>query len=174
MARTRALLDRALAALKEPRFLVPYRREGEWQGPFLMETTEAPDVELFGPFLALIPVDSEAAAVATVLQSRYPFLVSWFGTPPPDAKEALVKKFGMVYDNPGFPLHPPAPALRRQGRQRLDHRKPGRRDEQARRGVYLRGRVGEGLGISVNYGVAAILKPPHLLLEAGFARRIPV
>ena len=106
VARTRALLDRALAALKEPRFLVPYRREGEWQGPFLMETSEAPDVELFGPFLALIPVDSEAAAVATVLQSRYPFLVSWFGTPPPDAKEALVEKFGMVYDNPDFLFTP--------------------------------------------------------------------
>jgi acyl-CoA reductase-like NAD-dependent aldehyde dehydrogenase len=106
VARTRILLDRALAALKEPRFLEPFQREGEWQGPFLMETAEAPDVELFGPFLALIPVESDAAALATVLQSRYPFLVSWFGTPPPDAKEALVEKFGMVYDNPDFLFTP--------------------------------------------------------------------
>jgi acyl-CoA reductase-like NAD-dependent aldehyde dehydrogenase len=106
VARTRTLLDRALAALKEPHFLAPYHREGEWQGPFLMETNEAPDVELFGPFLALIPVESGAAALATVLKSRYPFLVSWFGTPPPDAKEALVKKFGMVYDNPDFLFTP--------------------------------------------------------------------
>ena len=61
--RTRKLLDRALAALKEPHFLVPPRRDGEWQGPFLLETPEPPDLELFGPFLALTPVDSDAAAV---------------------------------------------------------------------------------------------------------------
>ena len=106
VGRTRALLDRALAALKDPHFLVPYRREGEWQGPFLVETAEPPDVELFGPLLTLIPTGSNRAAVATVLQSRYPFLVSWFGTPPPGAKEALTKTFGMVYDNPDFLFTP--------------------------------------------------------------------
>ena len=57
--RTRKLLDRALAALKEPHFLVPPRRDGEWQGPFLLETTDPPDTEMFGPFLALVPVDSD-------------------------------------------------------------------------------------------------------------------
>jgi acyl-CoA reductase-like NAD-dependent aldehyde dehydrogenase len=67
-----------------------------------METSEAPDVELFGPFLALIPTDSDAAAVATVLKSRYPFLAAWFGAPPPGAKEALAQTFGMVYDNPDY------------------------------------------------------------------------
>ena len=82
VARTRQLIDRALAALKEPHFLVPYQREGEWQGPFLVETTEPPDVELFGPLLTLIKTESAAAAVATVLQSRYPFLVTWFGSAP--------------------------------------------------------------------------------------------
>ncbi len=59
VGRTRALLDRALAALKDPHFLVPYQREGEWQGPFLVETTEPPDVELFGPLLTLIPTESD-------------------------------------------------------------------------------------------------------------------
>ncbi len=87
VARTRALLDRALAALtKKPRFLVPPRREGEWQGPFLVETEEPPDLELFGPFLTLTPVAADADAVARVLAGRYPFLVAWFGTPPPGAK----------------------------------------------------------------------------------------
>jgi acyl-CoA reductase-like NAD-dependent aldehyde dehydrogenase len=92
--------------LKQPRFLVPYRREGGWQGPFLMEAAEAPDVELFGPFLTLVPVASDAAALETVLKSRYPFLVTWFGAPPPGAKEALTGKFGMAYDNPDFLLTP--------------------------------------------------------------------
>jgi len=106
VARTRQLLDRALAALEDPHFLAPFQREGEWQGPFLMETAAAPDLELFGPFLALVPAESGRAAVATVLQSRYPFLVTWFGSPPPGAKEALTKKFGMVYDNPDFLFTP--------------------------------------------------------------------
>lgn len=106
VARTRALLARALAALKEPRFLVPPRQEGEWQGPFLVETPEPPELELFGPFLALTPVASDAAAVARVLTTRYPFLVAYFGSPPPGAREALTKSFGMVYDNPDFLFTP--------------------------------------------------------------------
>lgn len=104
--RTRALLDRALAVMGEPKFLVPYQKNGEWQGPFLVETPEPPEVELFGPFLALTKVASGAEAIARVLQSRYPFLVSWFGTPPPGAKEALTQTFGMVYDNPDFLFTP--------------------------------------------------------------------
>jgi hypothetical protein len=80
--RTRKLLDRALEAIKEPYFLVPPRRDGVWQGPFLVETPEPPDLELFGSFLTLTRVDSDAAAVERVLRSRYPFLVTWFGTPP--------------------------------------------------------------------------------------------
>jgi acyl-CoA reductase-like NAD-dependent aldehyde dehydrogenase len=106
VARTRALLDRALEALVQPHFLVPPRREGEWQGPFLVETEEPPDLELFGPFLALTPVARDADAVARVLASRYPFLVAWFGTPPPRAKETLTHTFGMVYHNPDFLFTP--------------------------------------------------------------------
>ena len=41
--RTRKLLERGLAALQDPHFLVPPRRDGEWQGPFLVETPEPPD-----------------------------------------------------------------------------------------------------------------------------------
>jgi acyl-CoA reductase-like NAD-dependent aldehyde dehydrogenase len=104
--RTRKLLDRALAALKAPHFLVPPRRDGEWQGPFLLETSDPPDTEMFGPFLALVPVDSDEAAVAQVLTSRYPFLVAWFGSPPPGAQDALTEKFGMTYDNPEFIFTP--------------------------------------------------------------------
>jgi acyl-CoA reductase-like NAD-dependent aldehyde dehydrogenase len=104
--RTRVLLARALAALKHPRFLWPFQQSGEWQGPFLVEVDAPPDLELFGPFLALVPVDSDAEAVARVLNSRYPFLVVWFGTPPPGAREALTAAFGMTYDNPDFLFTP--------------------------------------------------------------------
>lgn len=104
--RTRTLLDRALAALKEPRFLAPYQRRGVWQGPFLMETPEPPDLELFGPFLTLCPVASDEEAMERVLKSRYPMLVSFFGSPPVGAKEQLFRTFGMVYDNPEFLFTP--------------------------------------------------------------------
>ena len=104
--RTRKLLDRALAALPDQHFLAPPRRDGEWQGPFLLETFDPPDTEMFGPFLALAPVTSDEAAVAQVVKSRYPFLVAWFGSPPPGAKDALTKTFGMTYDNPEFVFTP--------------------------------------------------------------------
>jgi betaine-aldehyde dehydrogenase len=104
--RTRKLLDRALAAFKDPHFLVPPRRDGQWQGPFLLETAEPPDTEMFGPFLALVPMEGDTVAVDQVLKSRYPFLVAWFGSPPPGAKDALTKKFGMTYDNPEFIFTP--------------------------------------------------------------------
>jgi acyl-CoA reductase-like NAD-dependent aldehyde dehydrogenase len=104
--RTRKLLERAVASLPEPHFLVPPRRDGQWQGPFLLETPEPPDLELFGPFLAVTRVDNDAEAVQRVLRSRYPFLVSWFGSPPPGAQAALTEKFGMTYDNPDFIFTP--------------------------------------------------------------------
>ena len=104
--RTRILLDRALAALDGANFLVPYQRNGQWQGPFLVETPKPPDVELFGPFLALVQVADDGEAVTRVLRSRYPFLVSFFGTPPPGIREKLQETFGMVYDNPDFVFTP--------------------------------------------------------------------
>ena len=104
--RTRLLLDRALAALDHPRFLFEPRRDGEWQGPFLVEVNDPPDLELFGPFLALVPVQSDEEALARVLRSRYPFLAVWFGTPPPGGTEQLLDTFGMTYDNPDFLFTP--------------------------------------------------------------------
>ena len=106
VARTRTLLDRALASLENSRFLLPYQRNDVWQGPFLVETPEPPDLELFGPFLALCPVASDEEALRRVVKSRYPMLVGFFGTPPTGATEQLLKTFGMVYDNPDFLFTP--------------------------------------------------------------------
>jgi acyl-CoA reductase-like NAD-dependent aldehyde dehydrogenase len=51
-------------------------------------------------------VASEEEAVARVLKSRYPMLVSFFGAPPAGAKEEFSRTFGMVYDNPEFLFTP--------------------------------------------------------------------
>jgi len=104
--RTRVLLARALEALVRPVFLLPPRQDGVWQGPYLVETPEPPETELFGPFLALTPVADDEEAVARVLTSRYPMLVVFFGTPPPGARERLTERFGMVFDNPDFLFTP--------------------------------------------------------------------
>ena len=106
--RTRLLLDRALAALDHPRFLFEPRRDGEWQGPFLVEVAEPPDLELFGPFLALVPVQSDEEALSRVLRSRYPFLAAWFGTPPPGGKQQLAGHLRYDLRQPGLSFYPPA------------------------------------------------------------------
>ncbi len=118
VARTRALIDRALDLLAAPHFLVPPRREGEWQGPFLVEVADPPEVELFGPFLALVRVAADADALARVLKTRFPFSLAFFGTPPPGARGRLAATFGMVYDNPDFlftPLRLPFGGKKRSG-----------------------------------------------------------
>jgi acyl-CoA reductase-like NAD-dependent aldehyde dehydrogenase len=105
--RTRRLLDTVLASLSaDQRFLLPPRRDGVWQGPFLVETRHPPELELFGPFLALAPTASDDQALNAVLASRYPFLTVFFGAPPAGGKEKLQDAFGMVYDNPDFLFTP--------------------------------------------------------------------
>lgn len=106
VARTRTLLERALATVPDAVFLAPPRRDGLFMGPCLVETPHPPDLELFGPFLALTPVAGDQEAVDRVLASRYPMLTAFFGTPPPGAREQLDRTFGMVYDNPDFLFTP--------------------------------------------------------------------
>lgn len=104
--RTRQLLHRAIKSWPNPHFLLPLRLVGEWIGPLLLEAEDAPDLEMFGPFLALIKVADDAEALAQVQQTRYPFAVSYFGTPPHGGAEQLKQTFGMVYGNPDFTFTP--------------------------------------------------------------------
>ncbi len=53
--RTRKLLERAVLSLPEPHFLVPPRQDGEWQGPFLLETPEPPDLRTIRSLPGLNP-----------------------------------------------------------------------------------------------------------------------
>lgn len=104
--RTRTLLARALEAFPNPRFLLPPDGAGEWVGPVILEAEAVPDLELFGPILVLVRVADDRDAVARVQETRYPFAVSYFGTPPAGARQQLQHTFGMVYDNPDFTFTP--------------------------------------------------------------------
>jgi len=74
--------------------------------PLVLEVEAIPDLELFGPFLVLKPFDDAEDAVREVVQTRYGFLLAYFGTPPEDAPRRFAENFGMVHDNPDFEFTP--------------------------------------------------------------------
>ena len=74
--------------------------------PMVLEMEQIPDLEMFGPFLALKSFEDSQAAVREVLTTRYGFLLAYFGTPPEGALEVFSENFGMVHDNPDFELTP--------------------------------------------------------------------
>lgn len=80
--------------------------DGQWVHPMVMEVNDIPDLEMFGPFLALKPFDDARQALEEVARTRYGFFASFFGTPPEGGLETLRENFGMVFDNPDFVLMP--------------------------------------------------------------------
>lgn len=103
--RTVKLLESALRRF-EGGTLLTGGIDGEWVYPLIYETEQIPDLELFGPFLALKQFRDPGNAVREVVASRYGFLAAYFGTPPETAKAALEANFGMVFDNPDFLFTP--------------------------------------------------------------------
>lgn len=104
--RTRLLLQEALRRLDGPRFLQPIDLAGEFIKPIICEVMDVPDLEMFGPFLALIKVADAADAVNRAVRTRYPFAVSLFGSAPAATVDLLKRTFGMVYLNPDFTFTP--------------------------------------------------------------------
>lgn len=76
--------------------------DGKWVHPMIKEVEDIPDLELFGPFLAMKPFDDAEKTVRDVCATRYGFLLSYFGTPPEGGEEAFRREFGMIYANPDF------------------------------------------------------------------------
>ncbi|MGQ9920278.1 MAG: aldehyde dehydrogenase family protein [Desulfobacca sp.] len=104
--RTRQLLQAALARLTAPRYLAPPNFAGEYIRPIICEVADVPDLEMFGPFLALIKVKDVTEAVNRAVRTRYPFAVSLFGSASAAQVERLQQNFGMVYLNPDFTFTP--------------------------------------------------------------------
>jgi acyl-CoA reductase-like NAD-dependent aldehyde dehydrogenase len=103
--RTRLLLQRALDLCEGAR-LIRGGFDGDRVHPLVLELENIPDLELFGPFLALKPFDDPEQAVQELIQTRYGFLLAFFGTPPNGAKTLFHKHFGMVHDHPDFAFTP--------------------------------------------------------------------
>ena len=105
--RTRNILQNALEKCRPAR-LVTGTIDGETVFPLVLETesTDIPDLELFGPFLLLIPFDDPDGAAMELVKTRYGFLLSFFGSPAEKIKALFYSHFGMVRDNPDFTFTP--------------------------------------------------------------------
>jgi len=99
--RTIDILRNALDQCKGARLLTGGIEE-KYAHPMILEMDDIPDLELFGPFLALKPFDDAQQAVQELTRSRYGFLLAYFGTPPEGSPALFNEHFGMVYDNPDF------------------------------------------------------------------------
>ena len=105
--RTRNILQNALEKCR-PAHLITGSINDEMVYPILLETEniDIPDLELFGPLLLLIPFDDSHKAVSELIQTRYGFLLSFFGSPSEKIKALFCDHFGMVHDNPDFTFTP--------------------------------------------------------------------
>ena len=103
--RTRRIVRNALDKCEGARLLTG-SMEGEFIYPLVLEMDSIPDLELFGPFLALKSFDNPAEAVRELIQTRYGFILAFFGSPPHGAEELFQTHFGMIHDNPDFLFRP--------------------------------------------------------------------
>ncbi len=103
--RTRLIVENALAQCKDSRLLTG-GIDGEWIYPLVLEMQDIPDLELFGPFLALKSFDNPEQAVQEITETRYGFYLAYFGTPPEGASTLFDSNFGMVDANPDFFFRP--------------------------------------------------------------------
>lgn len=105
--RTRKIIQNALRQCRPAR-LIEGAIDGETISPLVLETdnNSIPDLELFGPFLLLKPFDDPQQAVLELVQTRYGFLLAFFGSPSDRTKERFYSHFGMVHDNPDFTFTP--------------------------------------------------------------------
>ena len=105
--RTRKIIENALEKCR-PANLIAGSITGQVIHPLVLETQNIliPDLELFGPFLVLKPFDDPDEAAAELVQTRYGFLLAFFGSPPDSIKGLFHTTFGMVHDNPDFTFTP--------------------------------------------------------------------
>ena len=105
--RTRKIVENAIEKC-QPAHLITGSINGQLIYPMVLETENSsiPDLELFGPFLLLKPFDDPDEAVSELIQTRYGFLLSFFGSPSESIRTRFHENFGMVHDNPDVTFTP--------------------------------------------------------------------
>lgn len=105
--RTRKIVENALEKCR-PANLIAGSVNEHVIHPLVLETqnTRIPDLELFGPLLVLKPFDDPDKAASELVQTRYGFLLAFFGSPSEQVQALFNSKFGMVHDNPDFTFTP--------------------------------------------------------------------
>ncbi len=99
--RTRVLFERALENIQGT-LLMGGPPEGDWIKPTIVYTNYIPDLEVFGPFLAVKAYSSDEDIVREALWTRYPLIAYAFGKAPLGAKGRLESVYGSVYWDPQF------------------------------------------------------------------------
>ena len=100
--RTRVLLERAFRIIRGD-----YVRggviDGEWVPPtVVVADAPLPDIELFGPFLAVRAVEDPEAIVEEAVSTRYGHIIYVFGDITERQREKIEANFGMCHYNPDF------------------------------------------------------------------------
>jgi succinate-semialdehyde dehydrogenase/glutarate-semialdehyde dehydrogenase len=103
--RTRALLQAATEQFRQA-VVFSGKINSEWIDPWVLEAETIPDLELFGPVLVLKPFRHPEEAVHDLIQTRYGFLLAFFGSPPAGGEALFHEHFGMVFDAPDFLFMP--------------------------------------------------------------------
>jgi len=105
--RTRKIVENALEKC-QPAKLIAGSINEHMIHPLVLETqnTHIPDLELFGPLLVLKPFDDPDEAASELVQTRYGFLLAFFGSSPETINALFHANFGMVHDNPNFTFTP--------------------------------------------------------------------
>jgi acyl-CoA reductase-like NAD-dependent aldehyde dehydrogenase len=105
--RTRKIVENALEKCQPAKLIAGSINEHVIH-PLVLETqnTHIPDLELFGPLLVLKPFDDPYDAVSELVETRYGFLLAFFGSPTEPVKALFHSTFGMVHDNPDFTFTP--------------------------------------------------------------------
>ena len=100
--RTRILVERALNTIKGDIIRGNNWDKGEFIPPIVMLTDEIPDLEMFGPFLAVKKYKSKDEIIKDALNTKYPFIVYVFGSLSESEKLKIKETYGMHHFNPDF------------------------------------------------------------------------
>ena len=100
--RTRILVERALNTIKGDIIRGSNWDKGEFIPPIVILTDEIPDLEMFGPFLAVKRYRSKDEIIKDALKTKYPFIIYVFGSLSEFESSKIKETYGMYHFNPDF------------------------------------------------------------------------